>query len=289
MFTSFLSVTPMEAFRLYSFVLVHFFLAMIVFTLLARWENLICNEQSPWWTNHSVKSDLFYLMLNPIFKICLRFIPVLMIFGPLLIFFPPEQIYMYLANGCGPFGGLAPLSQCIAFLVISDFLFYWNHRMFHNAMLWPLHAVHHGPHDVDWTTAYRFHPLNLALGPWLVTSVVIFLGVAPANILYLAPLEAFMAYFVHANLNITLGPFKYIIATPVFHRWHHTHTSEGGRSNYGAIFSIWDLAFGTFYFPESRLPKRYGIEDIEIEENYLMQLIYPFKKWSKDIGKWFYR
>lgn len=289
MLTSFLSVTPMEAFHLYSFALLNFFLAAIVFTLVARWPSLTCNEQSPWWMSHSVKSDLFYVIFNPVFKIFLRFIPVALIFGLLLIFMPPEQIYMYLANGWGPLGGLGPVSQCIAFLIISDFLSYWSHRAFHGAFLWPIHAVHHGPHDVDWTTAYRFHPLNLALGPWLVTSVVIFLGIAPANILHLAPLEAFMAYFVHANLNITLGPLKYIIATPIFHRWHHTYASEGGMSNYGAIFSIWDLVFGTFYFPENRLPMKYGIEDIEIEENYLFQLIYPFKKWGKDISRRFYR
>lgn len=274
-----MSVSLSDIFYLYSVAFGSFFLAAIFFTALEKCHNLQCTCQAPWWRNSSIKRDIIYVILNPAFKVCLRFLPVALIFVLLMIFFQPMQIYMYLINGSGPLGRFSAFAQCVAFILISDFLFYWSHRIFHGKYLWPLHAVHHGPHDVDWTTAYRFHPLNLAFGPWLVTSLMILLGVSPTNILLVAPLEAIMAYFVHSNLNITLGPFKYFVATPVFHRWHHTYAAEGGASNYGAIFSIWDVLFGTFYFPESRLPSIYGIEDDVIEENFLVQLIYPFNKW----------
>jgi len=130
--------------------------------------------------------------------------------------------------------------------------------------------------------------LNLAFGSWMIASILIMMGISPVNIIPATALEAIMAYFVHSNLNITLGPFKYFIATPVFHRWHHTHASGAGTSNYGAIFSLWDVIFGTYYLPEDQLPTTYGIEDIVIQENYIFQIIYPFNKWYQDIRSFYY-
>jgi len=190
-----------------------------------------------------------------------------------------ESIYNFLANGRGPLGRLSPLLQCVVFFVGGDFLLYWSHRLFHRRGLWPVHAIHHSPRDVDWTTAYRFHPLNFAFGPWLMTTVMIFLGVAPVNIIFVAPIEVAMAYFVHANLNVTLGPLKYLIATPVFHRWHHARRAPGDACNYGANFAFWDVAFGTFYFSAGRVPADYGVEGDPVPENVLAQLVYPLKSW----------
>ena len=88
----------------------------------------------------------------------------------------------------------------------------------------------------------------------------------------------FHSAFVHANLNWTLGPFKYVLATPVFHRWHHTSPAEGGESNFAPTFAIWDLLFGTFYMPEGKLPETFGVDDPTFPtEGYLAQLIHPFK------------
>lgn len=256
-----------------------FFAAAIFFTISERLPKHKCVQQAPWWLNRSIKIDILYMILNPVFKIFLRLVPVAVIFLPLLFFMKPIQIYVYLMNGSGPLRSLSPLTQSFIFVLLSDFLFYWSHRVFHTNFFWPLHAIHHGPQDVDWTTAYRFHPLNLALGPWLVTSIFILFGVSPVNIFVVAPLEVLMAFFVHSNLNITLGPLRYFISTPVFHRWHHTCILIGRSSNYGAIFSFWDVVFGTFYFPENCLPVSYGIINNEIEENFLTQMIYPFRKW----------
>ena len=93
----------------------------------------------------------------------------------------------------------------------------------------------------------------------------------------LAPFDAITAAFVHANLNWTLGPLKYIVATPVFHRWHHTHTDQGGDMNFGSTFAIWDLLFGTYYMPEGQLPEVYGTDD-PFPEDWASQMIVPFKQ-----------
>ena len=86
-------------------------------------------------------------------------------------------------------------------------------------------------------------------------------GISPNIMLWVGPFTTFHSAFVHANLNWTLGPFKYVLATPVFHRWHHTALEEGGNTNFAGTFPIWDILFGTFRMPESRLPDDYGKDE----------------------------
>jgi hypothetical protein len=100
---------------------------------------------------------------------------------------------------------------------------------------------------------YRFHPVNLWLGSFLVTAVMLYLGISAKVVLFLVAFDTTTAVFVHANLNWTLGPLKYVVATPVFHRWHHTRPDEGGNANFGSLFSLWDVLFGTFHMPEREL------------------------------------
>lgn len=256
-----------------------FLAACFVFTGLDFLPPAKCNPQPPWWCNSAVKTDLCYLFLNPAMRFALRLAPLIIVLLILLIFAPLEDVYAYLINGYGPLGKLGAPAQTIIALIIADFLAYWSHRLFHGSLLWPAHAVHHAPRDVDWTTAYRFHPINFVLGPWLVTTVLIFLGVSPTNIGLLAPVDLGMAFFVHANLNVTMGPLRYLIATPVFHRWHHSVEFPGHGVNYGANFALWDLIFRTYYLPLDRTPIVYGLDGETIEENCVVQLLYPFTKW----------
>jgi sterol desaturase/sphingolipid hydroxylase (fatty acid hydroxylase superfamily) len=95
--------------------------------------------------------------------------------------------------------------------------------------------------------------------------------------LFLVAFDTTTAAFVHANLNWTLGPLKYVLATPVFHRWHHTPLDQGGNSNFGSLFSLWDVLFGTFHMPEHALPAHYGIDDPRFPPGFLRQTVYPFR------------
>ncbi len=94
--------------------------------------------------------------------------------------------------------------------------------------------------------------------------------------LWVGPFTTATSAMVHANLNWTFGPFKYVFASPVFHRWHHTAADRGGSSNFAGTFPIWDLMFGTFYMPENELPDAYGIDDKQFPEGFPGQMLYPF-------------
>jgi sterol desaturase/sphingolipid hydroxylase (fatty acid hydroxylase superfamily) len=106
---------------------------------------------------------------------------------------------------------------------------------------------------------------------------MLFLGISPTVLLFLVAFDTTTAAFVHANLNWTLGPLKYVVATPVFHRWHHTPLDQGGNSNFGSLLSVWDVLFGTFYMPAHALPGRYGIDDANFPAGFIGQTVHPFR------------
>ena len=192
----------------------------LVFSLLAHfWA---CNPGKPWWRKRELATDLCYWFLVPLFMRVFRI--GLLVLGAGLLFGirDADDLIAFYDNGHGPLSTLPLWLQAILFLVAADFMMYWLHRMFHGGGFWRYHAIHHSSEDVDWISAARFHPVNLLLGTIGVDVVLLIAGISPGVMLWLGPFNIFHSAFVHANLNWTLGPLKYVVATPVFHRWHHT-------------------------------------------------------------------
>jgi sterol desaturase/sphingolipid hydroxylase (fatty acid hydroxylase superfamily) len=70
-----------------------------------------------------------------------------------------------------------------------------------------------------------------------------------------------------------------VLATPVFHRWHHTTQQEGRHTNFAGTFPVLDILFGTFRMPERRMPDHYGVDDQSTFPSEITgQLAYPFRK-----------
>jgi sterol desaturase/sphingolipid hydroxylase (fatty acid hydroxylase superfamily) len=252
-------------------------LVMIVAcTAITLFSSQACNPEKVWWRNRGLAVDVCYWLtlqlVAPYFRVGL----LILISTFAMTFASPAEIDGYVNQGRGPVSGLPFWWQVAFYLLVSDFLLYWIHRIFHGASLWRYHAIHHSAEDVDWTTAYRFHPINICFGTYMVDVLMLYAGVPPAVLLYLVPLQTVIALFVHANLNWTLGPLRYVVATPVFHRWHHTQPDEGGNRNFAPTFSFWDVLFSTFYMPPGRLPARYGVDDPQFPAGFLKQLAYPF-------------
>jgi sterol desaturase/sphingolipid hydroxylase (fatty acid hydroxylase superfamily) len=144
--------------------------------------------------------------------------------------------------------------------------------------MWKYHAIHHSSTELDWISAARFHPINILFGTVLVDVALLLAGISPNVMLWVGPFTTASSAFVHANLNWTLGPFKYVMAGPVFHRWHHTAADRGGSSNFAGTFPIWDLMFGTWYMPKGELPDEYGVDDKDFPEGFGAQMLYPFRQ-----------
>jgi sterol desaturase/sphingolipid hydroxylase (fatty acid hydroxylase superfamily) len=152
-------------------------------------------------------------------------------------------------------------------LLLGDLVGYWVHRLFHGRRLWRFHAVHHGSKDLDWLSAVRLHPVNDVVSRVAQVIPVLLLGFPPMILAAYVPFLTFWAIFLHANVPWSFGPLRYVIASPAFHRWHHTSEEEGRDKN-----------FGTFYLPAGRQPRRFGLADEEVPEGLVAQLVYPFSR-----------
>jgi sterol desaturase/sphingolipid hydroxylase (fatty acid hydroxylase superfamily) len=243
----------------------------IVFAALS-WLSPV-NGGRPWWRKRGLVTDICYWLIVPLFTRYGR-IGFTVLFTAVLFGITTAQgISDFYDHGHGVLSRLPLWLQIGIYLLTAEFLLYWIHRAFHRGALWRYHAVHHSSLDVEWISAARFHPVNIMLGTVAVDVVALLAGIAPDVFIFMGPIDTITSAFVHANLDWTLGPFKYVFAGPVFHRWHHT--IEQGDKNFAGTFSFFDLMFGTFHMPQGQLPQNYGIDDKNMPESFGMQVLYP--------------
>ncbi len=248
----------------------------VVFALLTHWS--ACNPGAPWWRKRELITDVCYWFLIPLGA---RFVRIgLMIVGAALLFniHGADALIKFYDNGFGPLATLPLWAQAITFLVFSDFLTYWIHRIYHGSTMWKYHAVHHSSRELDWISAARFHPINLFLGSVAVDVALLLAGISPNVMLWVGPFTTATSALVHANLNWTFGPLRYVLASPVFHRWHHTASDRGGNKNFAGTFPIWDVLFGTWYMPANELPDAYGVDEADFPQGFGAQMLYPFQR-----------
>jgi sterol desaturase/sphingolipid hydroxylase (fatty acid hydroxylase superfamily) len=166
--------------------------------------------------------------------------------------------------------------QAIEMFVAGDFLGYWQHRLFHGRRLWRFHAIHHSSTELDWLSSVRLHPVNDALSRVIVAVPLVIAGFNVSVVALYAPVTTLYAITLHANLDWDYGAFKYVIASPVFHRWHHTKAAEGRDHNFSGGLPLWDILFGTFYMPRGRQPAQFGVDD-PIPSGIIGQMLAPFR------------
>ncbi len=179
-------------------------------------------------------------------------------------------------------GRWSPALQLAVFIVLADILGYWSHRAFHQVgQLWKFHAIHHSSTELDWLSSVRVHPVNDAAQHVVTAVPLLLLGFSPGVVAAYVPFLTLYAIMLHANVTWSFGPLRYVIASPTFHRWHHTTEQEGIDKNFAGLFPWIDWAFGTLYFPKGVQPTRFGVLGTKVPESLLAQLAYPFRKRRK--------
>lgn len=169
-------------------------------------------------------------------------------------------------------------AQLLLGLLVSDLLGYAVHRAFHRRPLWGLHAVHHGSPRLDWLSSVRLHPINQALNRVATAVPILWLGFDPAVFAVVAPFFTLYAIGLHANVPWRFGPLRFVVASPAFHRWHHTSADEGRDKNFAGLFPLWDLLFGSFYMPSGSQAEHFGAGDEPVPAGLWRQLAYPFRR-----------
>lgn len=174
----------------------------------------------------------------------------------------------------------APLwLQAVAIIAIIDFICYVMHRLKHRwSWWWRLHETHHSSQDLDWFSSVRFHPVEKVIDRMLYLVPLVLLGVSEQALLILAGLDAVIGSFSHANLDVRIGPLKYLFVGPEMHRWHHAKEGAHQRVNFGNNLSIFDWIFGTAYVSRDN-PRDFGIADPDYpDSSFWKQFLYAFRR-----------
>jgi len=221
-------------------------------------------------------TDAAYWVFTPLVTKTVTRLGVLAVVVPLAWLVYGKVDKSLIVNGFGPAAGLALWVQAVLILVLGDFIGYWMHRWFHGTRMWRYHAVHHSSVELDWLSAVRLHPVNDLLMRIAGTLPVLALGFAPIAVAGIVPVLTLMAIVVHANVDWDWGPLRAVVASPRFHRWHHTDETEARDKNFAGILPLWDILFATYYMPNDRVPSRFGTAS-PVPEGLVGQLLYPFR------------
>ena len=224
-----------------------------------------------------ILTDLSYWVFNPLVAdaaIQLIMLVVLALFA-LTIYGRIDKAQIL--AGFGPLSQLPMAAQAALMLVLADFIGYWVHRRFHGARLWRFHAIHHSSQTLDWLSAVRAHPVNELAGKLAIMLPLLALGFSATAVAWTAPVTGLFALLLHANVDWDWGPLRTVIASPRFHRWHHTSEDEGLDKNFAPLFPVWDIAFGTYYMPEGTIPARFGTTT-PVPDGLMAQMLFPFRR-----------
>ena len=183
----------------------------------------------------------------------------------------------FLTHGFGPLSRQPTWLQAFEILLLSDFVDYWTHRSLHLGSLWRIHAIHHSPEEMNWISSSRVHPLNDLITRSCQLLPILALGFSALAIISVVPLVSFYVMFLHSNVRWDFGPLRWVLVSPAYHRWHHTSDKEGIDKNFAGIFPIWDVLFGTVYFPRT-LPRNYGLKGPPIPETLVAHFMFPFQR-----------
>ena len=254
----------------------------VVFTLLSTLA-AACNKAPPWWRKPDLSTDLCWAVVP---QLLYRFaLTLMLVFGVAALYgiTDPGGIDRFFTEGVGPLAHLGFWPQVALYLLGNDLVMYTTHRLFHSMHLWRFHAVHHSSEHLEWISAGRFHPVDQVLHGILADAVMLLLGIPPEVLAWLLPFNVGTSALVHANLDWNFGVFRYVLVSPVYHRWHHTDAERGGSSNFAGTFPLFDLLFGTFYLPTEQRPDRYGVDDPHFPTDFIGQFRHPFAP-ARDTG-----
>jgi len=184
-------------------------------------------------------------------------------------------------------------AQLIFFLITHDLYIYLFHRFQHSSPLfWRLHEAHHSDKQVDFLAGSRSHALEILINQSIEYAPMVFLGAHPEVPVIKGLLDAVFGTFIHANIDVKLGKWKYFFNSPELHLWHHANTLEVFYANFSTKFAIWDHLFGTVYDPGHKpgdRPEDWGLY-YDFPKDYFLQHAFSVKRFDEKSllkYKWF--
>jgi len=145
--------------------------------------------------------------------------------------------------------GLGFWSSAALALLLFELVNYWFHRLLHkHPLLWRIHAVHHCDTELDSSTTFRNHPLELLVIAPFTVPLVYFIGLPAASVVLFQVIKTVVLVFAHSNVQLpepVERKLRLFIATPDYHRVHHAAEQRYTDSNFSTVLPLFDYLFGT--------------------------------------------
>ena len=142
-----------------------------------------------------------------------------------------------------------PLEMAMG-IIFLDLMIYIQHVVLHMIpFFWRFHKVHHSDLDLDVSSGFRFHPLEILGSMIYKLGLVAALGPSVMTVVVFEVILSGMAMFRHSNIKLPMEldlALRWVFVTPDMHRIHHSVEVAETNSNYGFNISIWDRMLGTY-------------------------------------------
>lgn len=176
---------------------------------------------------------------------------------------------------------LPPILAGVLGILLLDYTLYWWHFLTHRVPgLWRFHQVHHIDHEMDATTALRFHFGEIAISVAFRAGQVVLIGATPT---ILASWQVFLflsILFHHSNLRLPLAWERRLarfVMTPRLHGIHHSIAPDEVNSNWSSGLTVWDLLHATLRTEPPQDTLTLGVRGFLEEKDTLAKaLAFPF-------------
>ena len=172
-------------------------------------------------------------------------------------------------------------AQLLMAILVADcgitLVHYFSHKY---SLLWRFHAVHHSIRRMYGFNGLMKHPIHQAIEMIGGTLPLLLMGIPQEIAALLGLAIAIQLLLQHSNVDVVIGPLRYVLALSPVHRFHHIKWPVEGDVNFGLFTTIWDRMLGTAVYEEGRM---FTSDDLGISEepnypdSYLGQLTQPFK------------
>ena len=109
--------------------------------------------------------------------------------------------------------------------------------------------------------------------------MAVLLGVASGPVPWLVIVLANThSYFIHSSARLNIGPLRHLLCDNRFHRIHHSREQHHIDHNFATSTPLWDVMFGTAYFPRADEWPAVGLDDVPEPPTIGDYLLMPFRR-----------
>jgi len=205
-----------------------------------------------------------------------------------MVIFPAQQntISFTAERGFGllQFVNLPIVIEGIIGFLLMDLAFYYWHLLNHKvSFLWRFHNVHHFDPDLDVSTAFRFHFVEIGLSTLFRVIQLSLIGISPIAFMIYELCFTANTLFQHSNIKLPIifeRVLNKIIVTPRMHGVHHSQFMNETNSNYSTVFSWWDIIHKTIRLniPQNKIIIGVPAYSIQKDNTLVNAFMLPFKK-----------